>query len=179
MNEPSPWFAPIAEAAVAIGTFLAVLVALFGDWFKGRVFRPALEIRLVNNRGVFQQSFVPDANSPTGKRVADCRYYGLRVRNSKRWPIATQAQVYLLRLEEPRADGSLGTTWAGELPMRWVHQEVNPLARAIGPAAICDLLCVVEDKWISLLPLIEPIGFPMIGRRGPVSNVVATFQARS
>ncbi len=167
----------VFHAAIALGTFLAVIVALFGDWIKGRWFRPQLELELEAPRGVFQRSTVTAPDGTT--RLANARYYHLRVRNKARWPIATQVQVYLLRVEEPRADGQFALTWVGELPLRWRNQEIYPLARSIGPAADADLVNVLEEKWISVDPLITPIDFPLHRRRGPVQNVLLSLQARS
>jgi hypothetical protein len=169
----------IFQAAIALSTFLAVVIALFGDWIKTRLFRPQLRLTLDAPRGVFQktQLLLPDGSN----RLADSRYYHLRVRNTNtlRWPIATQVQVYLQRIEEPRADGELAIAWTGEIPVRWRNQEINPLVRSIGPEADVDLLQVVEDKWIGASPLIVPIGFPLHQRREPIQNAVMTLQARS
>src|SRR5262249_37758525 len=129
-------------------------------------------------RGVAQRVTIrsPDGSS----REEDARFYGLKVRNQNRWPIATQVQVYLLRIEEPRPDGQLGVTWAVDLPLRWQHQEISPLVRSIGEdAATVDLLHVIARKWVTISPLVLPIGFPMHERRTPFRNIVLTLQARS
>src|SRR5258708_13150762 len=113
----------IFQALIALGTFLAVMVALFGDWIKGRWFRPRLELVLERPRGVPQKTAIV---SPDGSvRHVDARYYHLKVRNRKRWPIATHVQVHLLRIEEPRIGGGHPRQWFGALPLPVPNQHLN------------------------------------------------------
>jgi hypothetical protein len=102
--------------------------------------------------------------------------YHLVVGNNRRWSSAHQVQVFLTRLEEPGADGELAVTWVGDLPIRWRHQEVFPLARTIGPSADCDLCTVIKDKSVEIHPLVVPFNLE-VRRQGPVV-IVASLQAR-
>lgn len=177
MSEPTPLWIQIAPWAGALATFIAALVALFGDWIRGRWFRPKLELTLEVPLGVAQRVTIgsPDGSS----REEDARFYGLKVRNKNRWPVATQVQVYLLRIEEPRSDGQLAKIWGVDIPLRWQHQEIAPLARSIGQEAAVDLLHVVAHKWVAMSPLVLPIGFPMQQRNTAFSKIVLSVQARS
>jgi hypothetical protein len=167
----------IFQAAIALGTFLAVLVALFGEWAKSKWFKPDLHIRLSNPRGGLAKVTL---NAPDGSsRVANARYYHLVVSNRKRWPVATQVQVSTLRIEEPNPGGSSRILWGGEVPLKWKFQEIYPLQRTIGAEADCDFLSVVEGKGVTLLAMVMPVEFPFLYRRGPFSGVVFTLQARS
>ncbi len=170
----------IFQALIALGTFLAVLVALFGDWAKNKWFKPKLSLRLLSRLGTRQRTAVgaPERDGG-GTRIADARYYHLQVSNAKRWPPATHVQVHLLQIEELGPDRSLRVAWCGDLPLIWQHQQIYPLARTIGADAACDFFCVLEHKWVSLQTVITPIGFDFAQRRQPFSGVVFTVQARS
>jgi hypothetical protein len=76
-SETQFWWNWWVNFAVALGTTLAVLVALFGDWIKNKWFKPDLRIEFSEPRGVLVQSM----ELAPGQRVVDMRYYHLRVRN--------------------------------------------------------------------------------------------------
>lgn len=172
-----PEYTWIAHTAIALATFLAVAVALFGDWLKSLWFKPKLELEFRNPRGVSQQAQVTD---PGGRpRSVECRYYHLQVINRNRWPVATQVQVNLSRIEEPDAAGRLKVTWTGDIPLTWRFQEVHPVARSIGPEADCDFIAVAKGDTLSAQTMLVPFNFPLYGRKPPISGVVVTVQARS
>jgi hypothetical protein len=172
------------DAAAAVATFLAVLAALYGDKWKNWRFPASLGLELHSPLGQLHNIVVEGLKQPDGSRPlrpAKCRMYYLRVYNATtaRWPQVKDVRVLLLRIEEPDAAGNqLKTLWAGEMPLRWAHQEVNPFAKSVGPEALCELLNVVEDKWIELQTLVKVIGFPLDKRREPLKNWVITVQAR-
>jgi hypothetical protein len=121
------WWNWWVNVAVALATLLAVLVALFRDWIKNKLFKPDLRLELSEPRGELVQSMLP----PDG-RVVNMRLYHLRVRNGKTWPPATEVQVFLLQIEEPGPGGELQILWRGDIPFPWRHQTLYPLARTIG-----------------------------------------------
>jgi hypothetical protein len=169
------WWNWCVQLAVAIATFLAVFAALFGDWIKAQLFRPSLKLRLINPRGEGTKMHLLAPSGETRQELA--RIYHVEVLNEARWPPATQVQIFLVRVEEFGPDGNPTVTWAGELPMRWRLQEINPLLRTVGASAQCDLLSAVKGKWIELLPLITPNN--LVARRRERSDLVVTLQARS
>ena len=169
----------IFDALVALGTFLAVLAALFGDWLKHRIFKPGLRLELSNPRGTQTRIAISaPGKDGGGTRTSDSRYYHLRVSNDKRWPQATNVQVFLLQVEEPGPGGTLQVTWTGDIPLVWRHQQIYPLTRTIGAAAECDFFSVT-DKWVSTHLAMAPIEFSYLQRREPFTGVVFTVQARS
>ena len=169
------WWNWTVQAAAAIATFLAVFVALFGDWIKSRLFQPSLRLRLVNPRG---EGTKTNLLAPTGQtRQESARVFHVEVANSVRWPNATQVQVFLIRVEDFGPDGKPTVSWDGELPMRWRLQEINPLLRTVGAPAQCDLLVAVKGKWIELQPLVTPNNLD--ARREGKTDVIVTLQARS
>ncbi len=173
------WWNWWVNFGVALATFAAVFVALFGEWIRAHLFSPQLSLKLRNPHGAKTRVTLrwQDENGTPHQRVEDARYYHVTVSNGARWPRANQVQVYLLRVEEPGPDGALKLTWSGEIPIQWMHQEIHPLARTIGPAASCDLCSVVKGKWIQLHPLIVPNNLSAV-RREPATMVVS-LQARA
>ena len=164
--------------AVAFGTIAVALVALFGQAFRSKFFPPRLTLRLAKPEGEKARVRLTwfEQGEPK-ERWEDARYYHLRVSNERRWSPATNAQVFLIRMEEPGPDGELQITWTGDVPMRWRHQEVFPPARTIGPSADSDLCCVVKGKWLELLPLVAP--YNLESKRRQKSLVVLSLQARA
>ena len=112
-------------------------------WYTNRPFRrpPVLQLRLLREEGEKGKIKHPDGS------FEDARYYHVRVSNTRRrWSPATDAQVVLIRMEEPGPDGAFQVTWVGDVPMRWRNQESSPLTRTIGHEADCDLCCVGEGN---------------------------------
>jgi hypothetical protein len=54
----------------------------------------------------------------------------------------------LLRVEEPAANGEFQIVWTGAIPLAWRHQQLYPVARAIGAPCDVDLCSIVKDKWL-------------------------------
>lgn len=176
-GEEQFWWNWWISLAVAVGTLATVVVALFGESIRARMFKPKLVIELENPLGIPTPVQI---TSPNGEsRMEAGRFYHVRVSNSARWPAATQVQVNLIRIEELGPDGAWQITWAGEVPLRWSLQEIRPLTRVIGPPAICDLCSVVKDKWIELHPLIVPHNLAPIARRRDHVQMIVTLQAQA
>ncbi|HXF76019.1 MAG TPA: hypothetical protein VNN13_07995 [Methylomirabilota bacterium] len=172
------WWNWWINAAVALATFLAVLVALFGQAFRAKFFPPKLSLRLLNPDGekaVARLTWIEGGE--TRERMEDCRYYHLRVANSRRWSPATQVQVMLLQVEEPGPNGSLKIQWTGAIPLGWRHQQLYPASRTIGAPADVDLCSVVKNKWVAIHPLVTPFNLEV--QRRQASTFVLVLQAQS
>lgn len=169
----------ISNIAVAFGTLLAVIVALFGDWIRSRLFSPKLKLSLLNKEGIKSPVTLSwqDSNGVPHSREGIARYYHLKLRNKVRWPVATNTQVFLKRIEELGPDREYHITWSSDIPMNWRHQEIFPVARTFGPDADCDLASVVEEKWLELHTLIKPLVLKARYRE-PV-DIIVTLQAKS
>jgi len=174
------WWNWWVQFAVATGTLGAVLAALFGDWVKHRLFRPDLRLGLLNERGTHtRMQITAPQGEGGGSRTTDSRYYHFLVRNTRRWPVATNVRVFLLQIEEPGPAGALQVMWTGNVPFVWRHQQIFPMERTVGADADCDFFCVIKDKWLSVLLAIAPVDFPFNQRREAFTGVVFTVQARS
>jgi hypothetical protein len=178
------WLDLLINVLIAAGTVGAVLVALFGERLKAAMFRPKLQLSIPRPQGVATPVSVAHTSETmeTKTRIEKGRYYHVEVRNLSRWPNATQVQICVTHIEERRADGNFEVEWSGEVPLRWMHQEIHPLSREVGRPATCDLCDVVRDKWIELLPMIKP--FNLKSRRSKEDSpdsrdFVVTLQARS
>jgi len=169
-----------ATVAMATFTFIAVVVALFGDALRSLMFRADLKIELRSIFGDKTESKVFSKEYPEGRRIPS-RYYHLIVSNKSRVSKATQTQVYLTRVETPGPDGELLIRWDSEIPLQWSHQEINPLTRTVGPDAWVDLFSIVKEKWLLLHPVIIPFSLqPLIRHEaGNSCHLVLSVQARS
>jgi hypothetical protein len=157
--------------AVALATFAAAIVALFGEWLRSKMFPARLKLSLLNANG-------EKGRIAHGDRQENARFYHVRVENTNRFvSTAKDVQVFLIRIEEPGPDDELQIVWSGEIPMRWRNQEVSALTKAIGHATDCDLCSVGENRWLSLSPLIVPLS--MNARREGPCKMVVSLQARS
>lgn len=166
------------QVAVAVATFAAVLVALFGQAFRAKFFPPKLTVRLADPQGEktkVRLTWVE--NGAQKERSEDARYYHLAVRNDRRWSPANQVQVVLLSVEEPGADGRFVAIWTGDIPLGWRHQQVLSGARTVGPTGHVDLCSVVKTKWLQLHPLVAPFNLEVIRRNS--ANLILRVQARS
>jgi hypothetical protein len=161
------WMNWAVQAAAAVATLAAVVVALFGGWLLAHLMPPRLTLSLKDWRGF---------RAPYGGKGSF--WYYVRAANKRRWPVATQVQVFLLSVEERDAAGMPRQTWAGELPIKWRDQEIYPAIRTIGrDGADCDLCTVVEGNGLELHPLIPRN--TLNARRHEKCDLILTLQARA
>lgn len=169
------WWNWWVNLGVAIGTLLAVLVALFGDRFRANFFPPRLKIKLLETGG--EKTILTHSNAGVMEHVDDVRYFHLQVWNERRWSAANGVQVFLTRLDEPGPNNQLQVAWVGNVPLRWRDQEVVPLTQTIGAAKDCDFCMVGRKDGLSLMPLILPNN--LSAHRQGKCRFVARLQARS
>src|SRR5689334_1639224 len=100
-------------AVSAVGTLLAVLVALFGQVWRQWLVPPQLRLRLLDDGGestTMHLTWIDDAGEQQFKSVP-ARFYHLRVTNERRSFPATQPQLILLRVEELGAGEKYHEIW--------------------------------------------------------------------
>jgi hypothetical protein len=92
-------FAPWASASA---TFLAVLVAIFGDAIRAALFKPRLTLSLFSPLGVLTPQDQWDGH---GHKIGSMqtRYYHLELRNARKFSAARDAQVLIMRVEKTRS----------------------------------------------------------------------------
>lgn len=162
------WWNWGVNAAVALGTISAVLVALFGKHF---FFRPKLTLELVSEFG--EPTTLNETNEPV-------RYFHVRVKNERRGlTVAQQVQVYLTRVEEVGPTGHLQIVWEEGVPMRWRNQEIVPMLRSIGPAVDADLFMIGKESGLHLMTLIQPNSLRTLAHRHGQCRFAVALQARS
>ena len=168
----------ILDIAIAAGTIGAVIVALFGQAFRAKFFPPKLTISLADESGESTILSIPPAQgSNEATRIAEARFYHLRVTNTRRWSPATDTRIVLLQSEEPGPDGRLQVRWTGDIPLAWRHNSVFPPFRVVGPDAYADLCSVVNGSWMQLHTLAKPVTLNTI--RSEASTIVLSLQAQS
>jgi hypothetical protein len=117
----------IWSAFGAVGTIGAVVLALFGEWIRRKLFPPQLKIALLNREG--EKISITTGNS---QFLDESRYYHLIVSNSRRAFPATDLDVRLIRIGEPAPGGELRTVWTGDVPIHCRNQAFNPLKHRVG-----------------------------------------------
>lgn len=158
MTETQFWLNWSVNALVAIGTLLAVIVALFGQQIRSWFFPQGLSLSLVDPQGELVARGTPGASS------GRTRYFHLRVERTSRWSPATQVRVNLVSVAKPGPNGEFQPVWRGSLPFFWKNQAIEPLLKDLGSPADCDLLCVDENPLAMRLELLIV-----------QNNLVATF----
>ena len=165
------------QLVVALATFGAVAVALFGEAFRGKYFPPVLKLELARETGEQTKLKTPFQTYGNVKHlVQDAQYFHVKVSNSRRWSQATQVDVVLLGVERPDAHGIFGMVWAGDVPLGWRHQQA-PAPRTVGPTAFADLCSVVKGGGFRLHPVVAPNNL-QVHHSGAV-RMILHLQARS
>ena len=78
------WWNWWVQAATAVATFLAVVAALFLDWFRARFFPPVLVLTMVEKRAPPPvKSYVPIPGQQTPFETVS-RWYHVQVKNNRR-----------------------------------------------------------------------------------------------
>src|SRR5690242_4347888 len=136
----------IALAGV-IATLLIAFTAIWGDRIRAWLFKPQLRVTIENPRGESTSETVfPDVRKEYNY-TRPARYYRLVATNARRLSIAHDVRILITRLETPDPSG-VGvpiSVWTGELPLMWLHSQVYPVSRNLGPPAIADFVVVAHD----------------------------------
>jgi hypothetical protein len=149
------WWNWDVQLATAVATFLAVLAALFLDWFRARFFPPSLVLSVVNERGAWcDPSFVQIPGQPTAFQTAS-RWYHVRVRNTRRWRSATAIDVYLLDYEIPNPAGQYVSQPIGAVPLTVRNEPVIRTGRVVGPEIEWNLCSVWRENGPGGSPLLR------------------------
>ena len=61
-----------------------------------------------------------------------------------------------MRVEEPGPNRELRVRWNGNAPLRWRHQEIEPLLQTMGAPRDCDFCRVGKTGGLFLMPVIRP-----------------------
>jgi hypothetical protein len=149
---PSPdtqfWWNWWVQLATALATFLAVVTALFLDWFRAKFFPPVLELRFVDVRGAppvktFVHVELPDQPPQEYETVG--HWYHVQVTNKRRMSRATDTQVYLLAVETQNAAGQYVRRPTGAIPFGVRHEVFVRPGRIIGPPVEWDFCNVAKE----------------------------------
>lgn len=155
----------LIPSIAAAGTWAAVMVALFGDWLRAKLFPLHLDLELVDSSGdltIQDRNWIDDNKVPQHRR-AKARYYYVVVRNTGRVRIAHDVQIMLIDLAVEGPDGQPQVVGKGPLPLVWQHQQLYPLLRTVGTAgdeAVADFFFVLEEKPLEFVLALVPNNFP-------------------
>ena len=161
-NEQFFWYM-FSQWAVAAGTIVVAIVALWGHIIRARWFGPKLRIALKNPKG--EVSMFSDG--------VVSRYYHLRVLNERRASPAHNVRVVIKALYRPNADGSMSQSpLSGPLQLAWQFQGSNPQFQTIGAESTCDLGFLRQGEPFNLSALFRSISFDPTVQQGQKAIVV-------
>lgn len=145
----------IAEGAAAIATFLAIVVAIWGNRLRQNLgLRPKLVVALNDPPSELTQVATKD------KPLFPAWYYHVRVRNERSWAEAKNVRVVITHLFKPAADGSLvRQPLSGPLQLMWRFAVYKPLYMTLGPDEVCDLGHLHKGEHFRLTPYVYPSNF--------------------
>ncbi len=127
----------MVRIASVVGTFLVILVALFGEGIKYRLgVRPRLKLEVDRKEG-----------KPTTEGSTPLRYYHLRVTNERPWVPAENVIVIVQRVESRGKDGYWRTVNDSVTQLQW-QRRLNDTSRIVisFQNRICDLLHVKQGR---------------------------------
>lgn len=148
-----------------ISTFLAVVVALFGNDIRALWHEPKLNIAVKDTA---------ERNQAGG--IEETWYYHLEITNLRK-AIAYNTVVVLTRIEEPW-HGEMRPIWHGETPLSWMYGiEFGSLYKTIGPKQYCDVIAIGEKSGAYLKTFNRP--YNMAGPWKSAINIIITVQVKS
>ena len=117
-------------------TFMAVIVAIWGERIRQLWIKPKLKISLADPQGLF--------TTRADKKKA--RYYSLDVRNERRSSPAKNVRVLLTEIIKQGPDGNWRPiVFSGPVHVTWKWPNITPAYATIGPDEMSTFGFVVED----------------------------------
>ena len=131
------------RVAAVVATLLAVVAALFRDWFQARVFPPKL-VLCQDPRGVRQRPEQSHLIIDGKQHPTPSRWYHVKVKNERRLTPATDTQVVLQEIGIPNAAGTYVWQSAGDIPLGVRHENLLRPGRIVGRPLEFDLCNVYQ-----------------------------------
>lgn len=152
----------------AAATFLAAMIALFGQSFWSWVKRPRLRVELVNKKGELESETIqwlepgPGGANVLRERTREARFYRLRVTNLYQASAVQDIQIVVDAIDRPLPNNEqFVTEYHGPIPLKWQHAPAFPQFRSVGTPAVADFLAVTEEGTLSVLTTIPPNKYKM------------------
>jgi hypothetical protein len=134
-RDPFTFWNFLVQLLAALGTLGAIMVAIWGDWFRSKFAAPKLSIELKDALGVL-------GKSADGRQAI---YYHLRVSNSRHWAVARKCRVLLREVFHKRPDQQFYPVEMPVLvPFFWAPRGSSPLELDVAREAILDFGSVIE-----------------------------------
>lgn len=123
----------ISNIAVAVGTLILAVVAIYGDWAKSKLMPPKASLELRSSQGD------PTFFSPGGNGN-EVMFYHVKVVNLRTWLPITNCRVWLKALQKRAADGSYKQIpMSVPLELAWAPAEARERFVTIVTERILDL----------------------------------------
>ncbi len=162
--------ANLPEIITAIGTLLAVVVALFGKDIRRLWAGPKLSLRLFDSKGE-----IIKLNN------GDSALFFHLIAENKKVDVANNALVFLTRIDE-NWEGGKRNLWAGEVPLRWKYAEMFPFqARILGAEQQSDLF-LVNQNGLMIMTVFKPNNLQIVWEKSCniyLTAIVKSDQANS
>ena len=182
INAKQFWWNWWVQAATALATLLAVLAALFLDWFRARFFPPALVLTLVEQHAPPSVRAYVQIPGQLAQFETVGRWYHVQVKNGRRMSPATNTRVCLIGVEIPNGAGQYVPRTAGAIPLGVRHEAGQP-GRILGPIVEWDLISVTRELHLGgqpvlrLHPVVAPTDIELIYTQA--ARMVLKLQAQS
>ena len=133
----------VIQAAASAATVAAVVVALWGDWFRSKVAAPKLRIELPAPVGTFVPLSSNSGRLDYTKHIAF--YVHCKVVNDRKWVRARNVRVLLRAIHRMGPDGRfMPVPLSVPLQFVWSNSEITPPAVDIQDEQYFDLGCIVN-----------------------------------
>lgn len=132
---------------IAIGTIGAVLVAIFGNWIKQRIFSAKLDVQVLNEEG--------ELTSYTNNEQVI--YFHLKVINLRKSVIVKNCRIYLKKIQKRQADSEFH-----DLPLSvpprfpWAPAGSSPEAIDVVTEQVLDFGAIAENAK-EFKPIVVPV----------------------
>ncbi len=159
----------IVNVAVAVGTILVAVAAIWGDLLRSKLAAPQLRIDAYNLRGTCTRF-------TNGPRVM---YYHLKVVNTRNWAAARNCRVILRSVLKRLPNQQFGVTpLAVPSQFVWAPAEITPASVTLSTEHTLDFGRVAEgsDRFEPVL-YIYPNDFPGFVRAGEAVRYVLQVEA--
>lgn len=160
------WLNWLVQAAAAIATVAAVIVALFGNYLHSRFWPPRIKLTPTGLGDKPVRTFLRTHDgSQTGETLS--WWCHLLVENERSWSPARELRVQLMSLATPDSRGDFQRDWFGEgIQLCWSHQQFKPATLTIPPTNVVDLFSIhkaspLEGRTtLKLHPLFRSLDLP-------------------
>jgi len=134
------WLNWLVQFAVAVATFGAVIVALFGSYLHARFWPPKLKL---TPKSIGDKPIPTILTKGSETENTSSWWCNLLVENLRSWSPARDVRVQILSLATPDSSGRFRPDWEGHgVPLSWSFQQFKAATLTIPPSDEVNLFSV-------------------------------------